>query len=64
MKFITETGKYRNVCSCALYGVGPSLFHLMPVYPSGLFFSCGGARLSQLGMSASNWPIEPAPDNR
>jgi hypothetical protein len=28
-----------------------------------IFFSWGGVRLSQLGTSATNWPIVPAPDD-
>jgi hypothetical protein len=29
-----------------------------------VFFLGGGVRLSPLGMSATNWPIVPAPDDR
>jgi hypothetical protein len=28
------------------------------------FISWGGVRLSLLGMSATNWPIVPSPDDR
>jgi hypothetical protein len=38
------------------------------VIPFGFFFffldSWGGMRLSPLGMSATDWPIVPAPDDR